>query len=157
MKAILLLFPLLLISVCASAQTAAPADAIYFHGNILTGVDLESAQPQRVSAIAVRGGLVVATGSDADVEKLQGASTKMADLGGKFVMPGFNDAHAHLGDAGRIKLSVDVTGTKSLAELQERVQRLDGLWLLGNGYRGVGLPDLVRDARTAVRRFVEQK
>jgi predicted amidohydrolase YtcJ len=128
-----------LISVCASAQTAAPADAIYFHGNILTGVDLESAQPQRVSAIAVRGGLVVATGSDADVEKLQGASTKMADLGGKFVMPGFNDAHAHLGDAGRIKLSVDVTGTKSLAELQERVKAAaqaaaPGAWLTGGGW-----------------------
>jgi oxygen-dependent protoporphyrinogen oxidase len=30
------------------------------------------------------------------------------------------------------------------------VHGLGGLWLLGNGYRGVGLPDLVRDARAAV-------
>jgi protoporphyrinogen/coproporphyrinogen III oxidase len=44
-----------------------------------------------------------------------------------------------------------------MAELEERARALNGLWLLGNGYRGVGLPDLVRDARTAVRRFVEQK
>jgi protoporphyrinogen/coproporphyrinogen III oxidase len=42
-----------------------------------------------------------------------------------------------------------------MAELQERVQKLDGLWLLGNGYRGVGLPDLIRDARAAARQFVE--
>jgi protoporphyrinogen/coproporphyrinogen III oxidase len=42
-----------------------------------------------------------------------------------------------------------------IAELQERVQKLDGLWLLGNGYRGVGLPDLIRDARAAARQFVE--
>ncbi len=44
-----------------------------------------------------------------------------------------------------------------MAELAERVKALDGLWLLGNGYRGVGLPDLVRDARAATRQFVEQR
>lgn len=38
-----------------------------------------------------------------------------------------------------------------MVELDERVRALGGLWLLGNGYRGVGLPDLVRDARAAVR------
>jgi protoporphyrinogen/coproporphyrinogen III oxidase len=36
-----------------------------------------------------------------------------------------------------------------MAELNRRVHGLGGLWLLGNGYRGVGLPDLVRDARAA--------
>jgi oxygen-dependent protoporphyrinogen oxidase len=44
-----------------------------------------------------------------------------------------------------------------MAELAERIAKLDGLWLLGNGYRGVGLPDLVRDARTAVRQFADRK
>ena len=38
-----------------------------------------------------------------------------------------------------------------MAELTHRVRALDGLALLGNGYHGVGLPDLIRDARTAVR------
>jgi oxygen-dependent protoporphyrinogen oxidase len=38
-----------------------------------------------------------------------------------------------------------------MAELDARVKDLDGLWLLGNGYRGVGVPDLVRDARVAAR------
>lgn len=123
----------------ASAQAAAPADAIYYHGNILTGVDLESAHPERVSAIAVRNGLVLGTGSDADAKKWQGLSTRMVDLGGAFVMPGFNDAHAHLGDAGRIKLSVDVTGVKSLAEMQQRVKTAAkaaaaGAWLTGGGW-----------------------
>jgi oxygen-dependent protoporphyrinogen oxidase len=40
---------------------------------------------------------------------------------------------------------------KRMAELEERVHRQDGLWLLGNGYRGVGLPDLIRDARAAAQ------
>jgi predicted amidohydrolase YtcJ len=123
----------------ASAQTSPPADAIYFHGNILTGVDLELAQPQRVSAIAVRGGVIVASGADSDVKKLQSASTKMFDLGGAFVMPGFNDAHAHLGAAGQIKLSVDVTGVKSLAEMQARIRAAAQAaapvaWLTGGGW-----------------------
>jgi oxygen-dependent protoporphyrinogen oxidase len=43
-----------------------------------------------------------------------------------------------------------------MAELTEQVRKLDGLWLLGNGYRGVGLPDLIRDARAAVREFAGQ-
>jgi predicted amidohydrolase YtcJ len=136
-KAFLLFLSILAIP--AGAQTGAPADTIYFHGNILTGVDLESAQPQRISAMAVRGGLIVASGGDGEVAKLRGSATKMVDLGGKFVMPGFNDAHAHLGDAGRIKLSVDVTGTKSLVEMQERVKAAagaaaPGAWLTGGGW-----------------------
>jgi oxygen-dependent protoporphyrinogen oxidase len=40
-----------------------------------------------------------------------------------------------------------------MAELDERVGRLEGLSLLGNGYRGVGLPDLIRDARAAARQI----
>ena len=42
-----------------------------------------------------------------------------------------------------------------MRELEERVHALDGLWLLGNGYRGVGVPDLIRDSRAAARRLVE--
>jgi oxygen-dependent protoporphyrinogen oxidase len=38
-----------------------------------------------------------------------------------------------------------------IAELDERVKQLGELWLLGNGYRGVGLPDLIRDARAAAQ------
>lgn len=41
-----------------------------------------------------------------------------------------------------------------MTELGERIRRLGGLWLLGNGYRGVGLPDLVRDARAAAQACV---
>jgi predicted amidohydrolase YtcJ len=123
----------------AKAQTMAPADTIYYHGNILTGVDLESAHPQRVSALAIHDGVIVATGSDADVQKWKGPSTQMMDLNGAFVMPGFNDAHAHLGDAGRIKLSIDLTGTKSLAEMQRLIQAAaknaaPGAWLTGGGW-----------------------
>ena len=44
-----------------------------------------------------------------------------------------------------------------MKELDERVRALDGLSLVGNGYRGVGLPDLIRDARAAARRVAERE
>jgi oxygen-dependent protoporphyrinogen oxidase len=43
-----------------------------------------------------------------------------------------------------------------MEELDQRVRGLSGLYLLGNGYRGVGLPDLVRDARAAARSAIER-
>jgi protoporphyrinogen/coproporphyrinogen III oxidase len=42
---------------------------------------------------------------------------------------------------------------EKMKKLDERVRALNGLWLLGNGYRGVGVPDLVRDARAAARQI----
>ena len=116
------------------------ADAIYYHGNILTGVDLEGAHPQRVSAIAVAHGEILAAGDDSSITaKYKGAQTQMVDLGGAFAMPGFNDAHAHLGDGGRIRLSVNLLGVKSLAEMQERIRAAaaktaPGQWLSGGGW-----------------------
>jgi oxygen-dependent protoporphyrinogen oxidase len=44
-----------------------------------------------------------------------------------------------------------------MGELTERMHKLDGLWLLGNAYRGVGLPDLIRDSRAAARQFSGQE
>jgi oxygen-dependent protoporphyrinogen oxidase len=44
-----------------------------------------------------------------------------------------------------------------MKELDDRVRTLNGLQLLGNTYRGVGLPDLIRDARAAARRVVERE
>ncbi|GGG89314.1 protoporphyrinogen oxidase [Edaphobacter dinghuensis] len=41
-----------------------------------------------------------------------------------------------------------------MKELDEHIRNLNGLYLLGNGYRGVGLPDLIRDARAAAQQLV---
>jgi hypothetical protein len=123
-----------------SAQAGPAADAIYYHGNILTGVGLEGADPERVSAIAVAHGEILAAGEDAAIiAQYKSVGAQMVDLGGAFVMPGFNDAHAHLGDAGHILLSVNLIGAKSLAEMQERIhtaaeKAAPGQWLSGGGW-----------------------
>ena len=131
------------------AQNSAPdakdarlkADAIYIHANVYTGVPAAAAFSSvlREEAIAVRGDRIQAVGKKVDIEKLKGPQTQVIDLGGRFVMPGFNDAHLHLADAGMTKLNVDVTGVKTLEELRERlrakVQTAKGdEWILGGGW-----------------------
>jgi predicted amidohydrolase YtcJ len=134
--------PLLLLSVCltAPAQTARPAETIYLHGHILTGDALTTAAPVQAEALAIVDGRVLATGTDVEIAALyRGPATTLVNLHGAFVMPGFNDAHVHLGGAGHIKLSVDLTGTTSLAEMQARITRFvesaaPGAWLTGGGW-----------------------
>ena len=77
-----------------------PVVAIYYHGNILTGVGLGDSNAQRVTAIAVGDHQIVAIGDDAAILRQKQPGTKLFDLHGAFVMPGINDAHVHLGYAG---------------------------------------------------------
>src|SRR5580692_132938 len=75
-------------------DTRPRADAIYFHANVYTGVPSNTAFSSilREEAIAVRGERIEAVGKAVDVMKLKGPQTEVIDLGGHFVMPGFNDA-----------------------------------------------------------------
>jgi predicted amidohydrolase YtcJ len=121
------------------AAQQAPPDAIYYHGHILTGLGLGQGKLDFVNAIAMRGGIVTATGTDDALLKTRGPNTQLLDLGGSFAMPGINDAHTHLADAGRIQLAVDLTGSKSLQEMLDRVARAAkaapaGKWLQGGGW-----------------------
>ena len=117
---------------------------IYVHGTILTGAHLTkqadpSSTPAQVTAIAVTNSTIIAVGEDSALLKMRGPHTKVVDLGGAFVMPGFNDAHTHMAAAGQQKLAVNLDGTKSLAEMQARVRAYvagapKGSWILGAGW-----------------------
>jgi predicted amidohydrolase YtcJ len=117
------------------------ADAIYVHADIYTGVMGSSSfqEVQRAQAMAVRGDRIIAVGTEADILKLKGPATTVVDLQGHFMMPGFNDAHMHLTDAGFKKLTVDLTGTRSLEEFRERIRKRvetaePGEWIVGSGW-----------------------
>lgn len=125
-----------LVPLAAGAVLAAePADLALTGGRVYTlDVDLEV-----VEALAVKDGLIVAAGSDDEIAGHVGPATRVLALDGAFVMPGFNDAHLHLGNAALVKLSVDLSGAASLAELQARVgaalaDRPPGQWLYGRGW-----------------------
>jgi predicted amidohydrolase YtcJ len=141
MKITSILF-LLVVSVAqAQEQKPIPADTIYIHANIYTGVALKSSfhMIERVPAMAVRGDRILVAGKEQEVLKHNGPGTKIIDLNGKFVMPGFNDAHLHLGHGGFQMLSVDLTGAKSLDEFRNRIRaRVEkaepGEWIVGSGW-----------------------
>lgn len=72
------------------------ADSIYHHGKVYT-VDANNSWAE---AVAVTDGKIIAVGSNDEVLKLAGASSKMIDLGGRMMMPGIHDTHIHPADAG---------------------------------------------------------
>ena len=75
-------------------KTAAqPADIILINGKIFTS----DTSQLFVQALAIKGNKILSVGSNALIEKLVTAKTKKIDLKGKTVVPGFNDAHDHLG------------------------------------------------------------
>jgi predicted amidohydrolase YtcJ len=117
------------------------ADIIFTHANVYTGVPANTpfSSILREEAIAVRGDRIQAVGKNLDIQKLKGPQTQIIDLGGHFVMAGFNDAHLHLADAGLQKLNVDLTGVKTLDEFRQRVlaqveKAKQGDWILGGGW-----------------------
>jgi predicted amidohydrolase YtcJ len=135
------LLPVMFATAVACAQTHAtePAEAVYYHGHILTGEGLQRNKPVFVTALAIRDGKILETGTDTDILKLAGDKTVRIDLGGAFVMPGFNDAHVHLGAAGLAKITVDLIGVSSLEEMNKRVHDAaiatpSGHWLTGVGW-----------------------
>ncbi|HEV2422120.1 MAG TPA: amidohydrolase [Candidatus Acidoferrales bacterium] len=118
-----------------SEPTHAPADLVLTNGDVYT---VDSAQP-RAQAIAIRGEKIVAVGSSGEIHAWIGPHTRVVDLHGRFAMPGFNDAHVHLASGGMAKLTVNLEGTKSLAEFQQRIRDAlenykPGGWITGSGW-----------------------
>ncbi|AQR75730.1 amidohydrolase [Sphingomonas sp. LM7] len=73
------------------ATPAVTADLILTNARVYT---VEEGQPW-AEAVAIKDGKILAVGSAADLAARKGEATKIVDMGGKFVMPAFGDAHAH--------------------------------------------------------------
>lgn len=121
----------------AAPQVAAqaPADLIVTNARVYTADD---ARPL-AQAFAVRNGKIVFVGSQREADILKGSATRVIDAGGKTVIPGMVDAHAHFsGLAGTLR-SVDLVGTKSYDEVIARVVERaktapKGTWIEGRGW-----------------------
>jgi hypothetical protein len=87
----------------SAAAPGAPADLVMTNGKFLT----MDPQGSVVAAVAVRDGRIVATGRESQVRRLAGPATRVVDLQGRTVLPGFIDAHAHPQVAIRVKSYLD--------------------------------------------------
>ena len=110
---------------------------------IFTGGRVHTVNPSNdvVPALAVGGGRVLLAGSDADVRALAGPASRVIDLKGRSLLPGFIDAHAHLAGLGMAEISIDckAPGMQSIPALQRAVRERaekqpKGTWIRGRGY-----------------------
>jgi predicted amidohydrolase YtcJ len=109
------------------------ADLVFAGGPVL-GVSREGGER---SAVAVRGGAIVATGAEA--MDAAGPRTRTVDLAGGLLVPGFTDAHVHAVQGGLERLHCDLTGARSREETLRLVgeyagRDADAEWLTGGGW-----------------------
>ncbi|MCP2343549.1 amidohydrolase [Actinomadura rupiterrae] len=123
------------------AERAAPPDTIYHGGHVLTMAHHD----RTAEAIAVRGGRIIAVGSERRIRRLATADTTLVDLKGRTVLPGFVDAHSHAPYPGLVKLyyadlsSPPVGAVTDIASLVSALKaKADtaraGDWVRGWGY-----------------------
>jgi predicted amidohydrolase YtcJ len=148
--------PTLPAALCALTLASGPvfsqtADAIYSGGDIIT---INDAAPN-AEALAVKDGKILAVGTKEEVLKTKGGSTKMIDLGGKTLLPGFIDGHGHLSMVGIQAASANLLPApdgegNSIVALQKLLKDWSaknpkGLggsgWIVGFGYDDSQLTD----------------
>jgi predicted amidohydrolase YtcJ len=106
-------------------------------GIILSGGKIwtESPAQPEAEAVAISGDRIVALGASAEVLRLKGQTTKVVDLRGRRVVPGFNDAHVHFYYGGASIGSVQLRSARSKEELRDRIANFartlaKGEWIL---------------------------
>ena len=136
-KSLKVLLPMLLFAPVLIAQEPR-ADLVLIHGHILT-VDAKDSIAQ---AIAIRNGVIVKVGRDADVLEFAGKAPnlRVIDLQGHTATPGLIDTHAHIADGGVSELyDVQLSDATSVAEVVARVKAKTaelkaGEWVTGSGW-----------------------
>lgn len=120
----------------ATAPGSEPAaDLVLLNGKIWT---VNERQPE-AEAVAVVGNRIAAVGSTQDIRRWIGAQTKVIDLQGKRVVPGFNDAHVHFLDGGAGLASVQLRDAASPEEFRKRIGEFaarlpKGRWVLNGNW-----------------------
>lgn len=90
-------------------------------------------------ALAIKGNKIIKVGTNGDIEPFIGDNTRVLHLEGKTVLPGFIDTHIHVADYGRCLMWLDLTGAKSIADLQQLIKEkaktmLSDRWIIGQGW-----------------------
>jgi hypothetical protein len=94
MKNLIISLSILIMIISASYAQKEIADMVIINARVLT-IDMDNPE---VQAIAIKGEYIIAVGTTSEISSLiQKGTTKVIDAGGRFVIPGFNDAHVHFG------------------------------------------------------------
>jgi len=132
--------PVLIFSLfsCGQQGAAVEADIVLKNGAVYT---MEESKPW-AKAIAITGSTITAVlDSDSDAAAYIGSSTRVIDLQGKFVVPGFIDAHTHLGGFGAQQNDINLMPVTDNEGLRKELARIvgilgDGEWITGGRWEG---------------------
>ena len=120
----------LTVALCHGALAADKADAIYVNARVWN----DAKDGSFAQAIAVKGENILAVDSNANVRALADAKTRVVDLGGRLVTPGFIDNHTHFVDASQSLTDVDLrdaaTPEEFLRRIAARAKAQPGEWIL---------------------------
>jgi predicted amidohydrolase YtcJ len=116
-------------------SSVTPADLVFKNGNVYTANN----KSPHAEAIAVKADRIVFAGSNAEAQKYVGPNTRVVDLKGNTVLPGFTDSHQHLAGVGLREMTLNLEGTTSLEDFLAKVKaRVDqakpGEWITGRGW-----------------------
>ena len=110
------------------------ADLAFVNGKVWTVDDNQTI----AESVAILGGKILAVGTSVEIRKLVGPATKVIDLGGKRMLPGFIDNHTHFMTGGFQLQSVDLRTAKSEQEFARligtRAQQRSGKWITGGDW-----------------------
>jgi predicted amidohydrolase YtcJ len=126
----------LMLVACAQVETGSePADLVLRGGRVVT---VDEDRPE-AEALAVRDSMVVAVGSDDEIEPLIGSETRVIELDGRLVIPGLIEGHGHYMSLGESKTILDLTTVTSWDEIVAMVEQAvadvgPGEWIRGRGW-----------------------
>ena len=142
----LVALPLLAAGVALGAQRVAPvntgrADRVFLNGRIWTG------EPGKrlAEALAVRGQTLLEVGSSSSIKKLAGKGTDVVDLRGRFVAPGFIDAHVHLVGGGWSLVELRLDDAENFGAVAAAIgawakAHPEARWVTGEGWSYAAFP-----------------
>ena len=115
--------------------SAEPADIVFRNGSIYT-VDINRSW---ASAVAVKDGRIAYVGTDEGLGDWTGEATRVVDLAGKLMLPGFQDVHIHPISGGIEAAACDLNGLTSLDEYLQAIRTYaeenpDEEWIMGGGW-----------------------
>jgi predicted amidohydrolase YtcJ len=118
------------------------ADLVLLNGSVLT---MNPSQPH-ADAVAIKNGKIIHVGTNDEVSKLIGESTRVIRLRGKTVVPGLIDTHIHVADFGRILTWIDLEDANSITDMQNCLSKRaeetpKGKWILGKGWNHNRFPE----------------
>lgn len=97
--------------------------------------------------VAVKDGLILAVGSEAEIRGLAGPDTRIVEIGaGRVLVPGFNESHSHLFTMGRSRSRVQLWHCRSIGEIQAEIEKAvreaePGEWIWGIGWAEAALEE----------------